>query len=313
MMLWSLLILTLPSQGTTARMRAWRGLKAAGAAVLRDGVYLIPAAAPSRATLVEVAEDVQKHQGSAQVLDTEAPAEQFAALFDRSAEWQALRDGCVSLHDQLASMAWHEALRQQRKLHRQCDSLLHIDFFPGVASQEAAQARTALDEAMTALLARSQAADEPGTGAHDVPLRQVSDYQHRCWATRARPWVDRLACAWLIQRFIDRQARFLWLATPQECPADALGFDFDGATFSHGPDRVSFETLLLSFGLNHPGLARLAALVHAVDLGRPLPPEAAGVTQVLAGWRHTISDDDRLLAQACALFDGLLTSYTLEP
>src|SRR3546814_8628301 len=69
----------------------------------------------------------------------------------------------------------------------------------------------------------------------------------RTWATRRRPWVDRLACAWLIHRFIDSQARFLWLESPALCPADALGFDFDGATFTHIEARVSFEVLLASF------------------------------------------------------------------
>src|SRR3546814_6533704 len=83
--------------------------------------------------------------------------------------------------------------------------------------------------------------------------------------------VDRLACAWLIHRFIDSQARFLWLESPALCPADALGFDFDGATFTHIEARVSFEVLLASFGLDQPGLRRIGALVHYLDVGGVQP------------------------------------------
>ena len=140
---------------------------------------------------------------------------------------------------------------------------------------------------------------------------QRTHYQGRTWATRARPWVDRLASAWLIRRQIDPQARLLWLAHPQDCPADALGFDFDGATFSHVEGRVTFEVLLASFALEGPALQRLGALVHFLDAGGVQPPEASGVEAVLAGLRASIADDDQLLQAASAVFDALL--YHFEP
>jgi hypothetical protein len=113
----------------------------------------------------------------------------------------------------------------------------------------------------------------------------------------------------LIRRFIDPQARILWLDAPGDCPADALGFDFDGATFSHVGSRVTFEVLIESFALTQPALARLGLLVHFLDVGGIQPPEAAGVESVLAGLREGISDDDQLLAAALAIFDGLLASF----
>lgn len=117
-------------------------------------------------------------------------------------------------------------------------------------------------------------------------------------AERQRPWVDRLASAWLVRRFIDPQARIHWIASPQECPADALGFDFDGATFSHVGSRVTFEVLLASFGLEQPALARLGLLVHYLDVGGIEPAESAGVESILAGLREALCDDDQLLAAA---------------
>jgi len=109
----------------------------------------------------------------------------------------------------------------------------------------------------------------------------------------------------LIRRFIDPQAQILWLDSPDDCPVQALGFDFDGATFSHVGGKVTFEVLMASFRLTEPGLARLGTIVHYLDVGGAPQPEAPGVESVLAGLRDTIADDDELLAAACAVFDGL--------
>ncbi len=170
------------------------------------------------------------------------------------------------------------------------------------------QAKDMLDEIDMAC-ARLQAPDEPHFVAGSLEPMSTTDYQGRLWATRRRPWVDRLASAWLIRRFIDPAARFLWLAQPQDCPPDALGFDFDGATFSHIGHRVTFEVLAARFGLEQGPVERLGLLVHYLDVGGAPPPEAPGVDSVLSGLRDTIADDDLLLERACAVFDGLLASF----
>jgi hypothetical protein len=147
-------------------------------------------------------------------------------------------------------------------------------------------------------------------------VRSVAEFVGRVWATRQRPWVDRLACAWLIRRFIDPTARILWLAHVTDCPPDAVGFDFDGAAFSHTAGSVSFEVMVTSFGLSpNPtsALARLGLLVHGLDAGGVQPPEAAGVAAVLAGLSRALPDDDALLASASTVFDGLLSSFTSAP
>lgn len=117
--------------------------------------------------------------------------------------------------------------------------------------------------------------DEPHMVIGTIPKLRISDYQQRVWATRRRPWVDRLACAWLIRRFIDPRAKFLWMSNPAECPAGAIGFDFDGATFSHVDNRVTFEVLLAGFlwnrrGFHAPGYSCIT-LMSAVPSPRRLP------------------------------------------
>lgn len=301
---WLMLILTLPTENASARMRAWRALKACGAAVLRDGVYLLPAAEPHRATLTAIAEDVVASGGATWLM--EASGEDHTGLFDRTAEYQQLASDIAASRTQVDQSAAVDLARLAKKMRKTLDSLRAIDFFPGQALAQTTALLDELDEALRASLSP----DEPTARVASIPRRDPADYAGRLWATRKRPWVDRLASAWLIRRFIDRKAEFRWLDKPADCPKKALGFDFDGAEFSHVGERVTFETLLASFGLeSDAGLARLARSVHYLDVGGLPAPEASGLEALLAGMRAGIDDDDKLLEAASGAFDFIYASF----
>ena len=303
---WLVLILSLPTENATVRQRAWRSVKAAGAAALRDGVYVLPAAAERRAVLEAVAADVTGGGGVAHLLIAQTTDEApYQALFDRSRDYTELLADATQLRESLSDTTPSEALKRTRKLRKAFESIAAIDFFPGEARRQAEDTLAELEMAC----ARLQAPDEPGFVAGTIQRLRTADYQGRLWATRQRPWVDRLASAWLIRRFIDPEARILWLAHLADCPPEALGFDFDGATFSHVGHRVTFEVLAASFGLEQGPIARVGLLVHYLDVGGAPPPEALGVESVLAGLRDSVADDDQLLERACAVFDGLLASF----
>jgi hypothetical protein len=139
-------------------------------------------------------------------------------------------------------------------------------------------------------------------------------FQGRRWATRQRPWVDRLACAWLIRRFIDPAATLVWFAEGARAPRDALGFDYDGARFTHVGTRVTFEVIAASFGLDaDPRLLRIAQSVHYLDVGGIPSPEAAGLGAVLAGLHEVHTDDDALAAAAALVFDALYAAPAEPP
>lgn len=308
---WLTLILSLPTENATVRMRAWRALKGCGASVLRDGVYLLPRRDATPETLTAIARDVQQHGGTAYLAQAEfvdVPAGQLQALFDRSEDYGELMQAIASVRQALSADTAMDTLKQLRKLRKTYAQLAEIDFFPGQAQRQADAALLELEKGAN----RALAADEPQATNAAIARVATQDFQGRVWATRARPWVDRLASAWLIRRHIDAQARFLWLASPADCPADAVGFDFDGARFSHVGENVTFEHLVAAFGLHRAGLARMAGVVHFLDLGGAQPPEAPGVEQVLAGLRATVTDDDQLLDLASAVFDGLLASFERE-
>ncbi|MBS0355986.1 MAG: chromate resistance protein [Proteobacteria bacterium] len=307
---WIALITSLPTGNATARMRAWRNLKASGAAVLRDGVYLLPEREDCRDALSTVATDIRAAEGTALLVRLEEPDDgNFIALFDRSTDFAALLGDIATARNGLSPDTANDALKQARKLRKTFGNLAAIDFFPGEAQKQADEALQELERRA----ARALSPDEPRAAEPPITRLNIQDYQGSLWATHQRPWVDRLASAWLIRSFIDPQATILWLPSPGDCPADAQGFDFDGATFTHVGARVSFEVLLVSFGLETPALLRLGALVHFLDIGGVQPPEAAGIESALSGLRDNIRDDDQLLELAGHLFDGLLASFEKDP
>jgi hypothetical protein len=119
-----------------------------------------------------------------------------------------------------------------------------------------------------------------------------------------------LASAWLIKRFIDPKARFRWIDKPKDRPKGALGFDFDGADFTHVGNRVTFEVLLVSFGLDSdPALNQLAATIHFLDVGGIHVDDAKGLETVLKGARDNARNDDELVLAAAKVFDHVYSAY----
>lgn len=307
---WLLLILSLPTENATVRMRAWRAVKAGGAAVLRDGVYLLPSLDGCREVFRRVADEVKEAGGSVFLMDASDPGEQgLSALFDRSQDYAQLAAEIEACHRSLAdSGSPVDMIKPIRKLRKTLSSLIEIDFFPALQKTRAEAALSELESVVGKLLAP----DEPLAIERTIPRLEAAAFRKRQWATRQRPWVDRLASAWLIRRHIDPDAQFIWLASASDCPPDAIGFDFDGAQFTHVGKRVTFETLLVSFGLDSPALSRLGRLVHCLDVGGIRPAEASGIEQVLAGLKDSIADDSRLLDVAGGVFDGLYAVFRKE-
>jgi rhodanese-related sulfurtransferase len=130
------------------------------------------------------------------------------------------------------------------------------------------------------------------------------------WVTRERPKIDRIACPWLIQRFIDPAARFLFappdqvLQVAQAC--SATPYDVPDVRFTHRGEQCTFDSLIADFGLSDPALDRLARIVRAADTDRlDLVPQAAGLLAISLGLSHNHADDHAMLARAMVLYDAL--------
>jgi hypothetical protein len=306
--MWSALFLTLPTQPSAVRLRVWRALKTLGCGSMRDGVYVLP---DSQAALFDpLVSEVRAHGGQASVLELsardEAQRAELLALFDRTEAYAQWRTEAHALAAALPGLPETESRRRWRAVSEALQTLRRIDYYPGAAAE---QAQAELDALRHALDARFSRGEPVARSPHGIARLDLRKFRGRRWATRARPWVDRLACAWLIRRFIDPEARFVWLADPAgstPAPRGALGFDYDGARFTHIGSRVSFEVLAASFGLDaDPRLQRIACAVHFLDIGGIPVPEAAGLEAVLAGLREVHAEDDQLTLAAAAVFDAL--------
>ncbi|HEX2541471.1 MAG TPA: chromate resistance protein ChrB domain-containing protein [Caldimonas sp.] len=307
---WLLLVISLPTSSGTARMRIWRALKTLGCVALRDGAYLLPTASNRGEALRELGDECIREGGSAWLLGvlprSADEADAFRQLFDRSEQYADLRAAWKRANREVASASPAELARLRRRLERDLDAVREIDFFPSEARAEAEAAWVDVAKRIDAVLSP----DEPHERAGQVPRLDPARYRGRTWATRRRLWVDRVASAWLIRRFIDPEARFRWLAKPSDCPKTAIGFDFDGAAFTHVGERVTFETLLASFGLeSDAALTRIGSVVHALDVGGEPVPEAAGFEAVMAGARERLADDDALLSDMSAVLDSLYLHF----
>lgn len=294
-------------------MRLWRAIKSLGCAALRDGAYLLPDTPAHATALEDLAEQTSKEGGTGCLVNvsprSEADEEAFRALFDRSADYAGIETQLLAANRALASQSASEIARTVKRMRRELDAVQRIDFFPSQASNAIHAAWSDFEDAANAVLSPH----EPHAELRAIVRLDRNRYQGRTWATRRHLWADRVASAWLIQRFIDQDARFLWLDSPADCPPDALGFDFDGASFTHVGDKVSFEVLLASFGLgDEAGLARLAQLIHVLDVGGGSAPEAIGFEAILSGARSRFPDDDAFLREMGSVLDSLHTHYARE-
>lgn len=295
---WLVFLLTEAGSGGSGRVRVWRALKALGPVVLRDGVYLLPERANLEASLKQQVLEVKRGGGQAFVFGFDAVEDDelvFRSLLDRTAAFAALVDAVRRFeNDEFPALGETEARRGLRALQREFKALTATDYFPTRASDEAEAAIAHAD----AIFTQRFSPGEPHAAQRDIPRLDRADFQNRLWATRQRMWVDRVASAWLIRTFIDPQATFRWLADVRDCPPHALGFDFDGATFTHVGDSVTFEVLLQSFGLGDDrGLVLLGEMVRSLDItGAPRSAEATGFEAILTGARERCATDDELLA-----------------
>ncbi|HKW83676.1 MAG TPA: chromate resistance protein ChrB domain-containing protein [Burkholderiaceae bacterium] len=311
---WLVLTATLPTHPSALRVRVWRALKATGAGTLREGVYVLPSTAPTAQALWDIERTIAEAGADAHLLVLEARDEAqetaFRALFDRSDLYGELLQSIKEVRRVVRKSSEAELHKSLRSLEQQLQSIQASDFFPGKHSERTAAALGALRREIELHLSP----DEPSPGVAPIERRSFDAFQGRTWATRKRPWVDRLATAWLVQRFVDKSPSFIWLSDPRKCPKSALGYDFDGAAFTHAGDKVTFEVVAATFGLDEDtGIQRLGQLVHSIDIGGIPVDEAPGFEMLVRGLQAQHAKDDALLAASLPLFDTLYAGLKVRP
>ena len=302
---WLCLVANLPIEDPGARMRTLRTLESLGAAIIRDGVFLLPETPANRQAVDGLAEYVHKNSGYAYVmlvtpLDS-AQQETFRHLFDRTARYDDLIRTIESLKVGFGVADPSAISRVLHKQRRELETIAALDYFPNASRERANAALLDAETAVRRLLFPAQAA--AGLSANEPMLGRV-------WATRHPLWADRLACAWLIRRFIDPEATLVWLDKGQDCPPGALSFGFEGAHFGNSGSRVTYEEMLARLSLDrNSALAKIGSIVHFLEIRGTPVPEAAGVQTLLQGSVARCANDDDLLRETEKTFDLLYEAY----
>ena len=302
---WLALIASLPTEDPAARMRVLRTLESLGAAVIREGAYLLPDSAATRQGLERLAEYIAKGAGSAHVLHvtpgSDAQQKLFRGLFDRSARYAELIKVVESMKVGFGIADPSAIARVLHKQRREFEEISALDFFPNEVRQRAQEALSSADAQVHKMMFPTHTQTGAKSGEH---------FLRRVWATRKPPWADRLSCAWLIRRFLDPEGSVMWLDKAQPCPDAAVGFAFDGARFGNSETRVTFEEMLQQFGLaNNGALAKIGSIVHFLEVRDKPVPEAAGVQTLLQGASRRSTSEHELLAEAEKTFDLLYEAY----
>jgi hypothetical protein len=302
---WLLLVAQLPTEDPASRMRVLRTLESLGAAVIREGAYLLPDSASNRPALESLAEYIAKTAGSAHVMQVSASSPQqqkfFVWLFDRSERYSELVKTVESLRlgfGQADPSAISRVLHKQR---RDFDTISALDFFPTNARERARQALADAERDVHKLLFPAQS---------QATLKAKESLLQRTWVTRKPLWADRLASAWLIRRFVDPEATLVWLDKADAMPENAIGFGFDGAHFTNSGQRVTYEDMLARLDLaKNAALTRIGSIVHFLEVRGTPVPEALGVQTLLQGAVRRAGGEDQLLAEAEKTFDLLYEAY----
>jgi hypothetical protein len=305
---WLLLIHQLPSKPAYFRVKIWRRLQSLGAVGVKSAVYALPATAETQEDFEWLLKEIVEGGGEAMVCEARLidglSDAQARAMFDaaRDADYEEIAAEARALVA-VASRAdaSGEARAQVPRLRKRLTGVANIDFF-GATGRLTAEALVAQVEA------RLREDDHMAEEHPQAVSAPASELKGRTWVTRAGVFVDRIACCWLVRRFIDPEAIFRFVPGSGHVPSPGeLRFDMFEGEITHEGDRCSFEVLLSRTGIADPALQAIAEIVHDIDLkdskfGRE---ETAGVASLLSGVSAANPNDEKRVAQGEPIFDNL--------
>jgi hypothetical protein len=293
---WLLLAFSLPRKGASLRVSVWRKLQRYGSVPLGNSGYLLPNSPVNREKFEWLATTIRGARGDASVLEVQSidtySGSQLAKRFSqaRTQDYRELLKG-------LRKGAPQKHPTQVARLRQRFQEIVSIDFFGSPLREQVEKA-----------LAASQ---EPQTKSEPAEMGTVSRsaYRHRKWVTRPRPGVDRVLSAWLIRKFIDSKARFVF-ANEDQKPSEAVPFDMYEGGFGHRGDDCTFETLTKAFRISDKRVGVMGEIVHDADVfdekfGRK---EGFGIDEVMKGWAQQDVSDAELLERGIQLAEGLYQS-----
>lgn len=314
-MTWLILIHQIPAKPSYFRAKIWRRLQQIGAIPIKQAVYAMPNTDRCLEDLTWIAKEINDQGGEAIILNASLLEglvdEQVIQLFNkaRQADYEKILDeGRTLMHSYHSQKRTDSVVLEHktglRKLKKLFTATVNIDFF---SLPEQQQAEACLDEMETIF-------HLPG-GKERLPLAAELELSGYTWVTKSNVYVDRIASAWLIKRFIDHEASFKFTKDSHyEVSDNEFRFDMREAEYTHQGDMCTFEVLVQTFCAGDRGLGTIAKLIHDIDLKDDSfgLPETAGIHAILDSIVATSSDDFKRIELATTIFDGLLANYSIK-
>jgi hypothetical protein len=295
---WLLLTFTLPVKRASKRVEVWRNLRRYGSVPLGNSGYLLPNSPINQERFEWLAQAIRKYAGEASVVSVQSidnlSTPQLVTRFTeaRARDYQEL---IRELQKRSNVAPPKRASGRTSRLRARFREIVEIDFFS-----------SPLQKRVEDLLANADTPPRPRERGAKV---RPKDYVGRTWVTRPRPGIDRSASAWLIRKFIDKKARFIF-AQEADVPSDAVPYDMFRGGFGHRGEDCTFETLRKEFRLRDTAVTAIGEMVHDADLndGKFGRKEAFGVDEVLKGFSRKGIPDKELLERGIEMIDGLYHS-----
>jgi hypothetical protein len=289
----------LPTKKGAARVNLWRQLKKCGALPLKTSAYLLPDKPEHHERLQWLAQQVRDGGGEATIIHvTEIEGlsdKDIVRQFNeaRAADYTTLLAALAELISQNRKRPGESFMADLEKLTRQFEDIRKIDFFDCSRAQDAQ------------MLLKRAAGLRDGK-SKTSPLLAAKKYIGKTWLTRPRPEIDRVGSAWLIRKFIDPKAEFIFATDPAK-HRNAIPYDMFEVEFSHHGDDCTFETLVKRFGITDKAVLKIGEMVHDADLedGKFQTTGCVGIDQVLKGWAKSGLTDEELLKRGGECFDAL--------
>jgi len=292
-----LLVFTLPTAKASERVGVWRKLQRYGAVALPASGYVLPNNPMNQERFEWLATSIRSSKGQSAVAQVcsfdDLGNEEIKNMFNqaRTRDYQAVEKDLLKFskaHDQ------NKIQTGIPRLKKRLEQIIEIDFF-------GSPMRARLEAAVQQLEGKGDQA----TGKAEKKNRK--DYSGRTWITRPHPGIDRVSSAWLILRYVDSRAKFIFgnqpLAQPEAIPFDM--FKADG--FGHVGNDCTFETLVKSFGIKDARVKRVAQAVHDADLADEKfgKTEALGIDRILEGWNKQGMASEEVLRRGIEMIEGL--------
>src|SRR6266567_52701 len=312
---WLLLFHQLPSNPAYLRVKVWRRLQGLGAVAIKNAVYALPACDQSQEDFEWLLKEIVEAGGEAVICEARLidglSDGDVRGLFNTAREIehreiaQQARALSAKLGDGTAAELRADCKAQFARLKKRHGEIVAIDFFGANGRETVDGLLGALEKALS-----EKPIEQPANEPASKPA--IENLKGRVWVTRQGVHVDRIACAWLIRRFIDERGTFKFVLPRNYVPGEnELRFDMFDAEFTHEGDNCSFEVLMEHSGPDDAALQAIAEIVHEIDLkdekfGRE---ETAGVRALINGICADTHDDEERIARGTAIFDGLYASF----